>query len=210
MSLTLVTAPAVTPVTEEEAWDHTRVNLQQFGIEPPDRADILRKIRSATKHLDGRDGILGRCLVPQTWDLTVDRFPHCREIALRLPPIISIVSVSYIDTDGATQVMDSSDYELSADKVSRPRLRLAYDADWPTTRDHPDSVTIRMLCGYDSGNSPQDAAGVPEDIKSATLLIISDLYQNRETGGVGAVAFEYKTSATVDSLLSKYRLLGSA
>jgi uncharacterized phiE125 gp8 family phage protein len=208
MSLTLITAPAVTPVSEVAVWDHLRVSLNQYGIEPPDKAHILTLIDAATSRLDGRDGILGRCLVPQTWDMTVDRFPHCREIALRLPPIISVVSVSYVDSDGATQVMSDSDYALSADTAWRPRLLLAYDASWPTARDQCDAVTIRMLCGYDSGNSPQDAAGVPQSIKAALMLLISDLYEHRETVTVGASVSPMPM--TVDALLAPYRLLGSA
>ena len=208
MSLQLVTGPAVRPITEAEAWAHLRLSMDQFGIEPSDRTHVASLIDAATSRLDGRDGILGRCLVPQVWDLSLDEFPHCREIPLRLPPIMSITSVSYIDTAGDTQTMTSSDYVLSADRDWRPRLILAYNADWPTARHQRDAVTIRMECGYDSGNSPQDAAGVPQAIKHALLLLISDLYEHRETVTVGTSVAPMPM--TVDALLAPYRLLGCA
>jgi len=208
MSLTRITAPSTTPVSEEETWSHLRLNLDAYGVEPSDRAHVLSLINAATSRLDGRDGILGRCLVPQEWSQTLDQFPAGNAIELRLPPIISIVSVSYVDSDGATQTMTSSDYELSADTHWRPRLRLAYNASWPTTRDQHDAVTIRALLGYDSGNSPQDAAGVPQSIKHALLLLISDLYEHRETVTVGTSVAPMPM--TVDALLAPYRLLGSA
>ena len=207
MSLNRITAPPVLPVSEVEAWDHLRVHMGQYGVEPVDRARILRIIESAVSELDGRDGILGRCLVPQTWDMTLDEFPRCDEIPLRLPPIMSIVSVSYVDAAGVTQTMPSSDYELSADRAWRPRLRLAYNKHWPTTRHHPDSLTIRMECGYDSGNSPQDASGVPAAIKHAILLRVSDRYEIPDSVIVGTSITEVPMPLTCSALLAPYRLL---
>jgi uncharacterized phiE125 gp8 family phage protein len=207
MSLTRVTAPPVHPVSESEAWAHLRLTMDQYGVEPSDRAHVQSLIAAATSRLDGRDGILGRCLVPQMWDYTIDQFPptHAGDVQLRLPPIIAIESVSYVDSAGDVQTMEPSDYELSADRSWRPYLRTAHNASWPTTRHQRDAVTIRMQCGYDSGNSPQDAAGVPQAIKHALLLLISDLYEHRETVTVGTSVAPMPM--TVDALLAPYRLL---
>ena len=86
MSLILITAPPVKPVTQQEAWDHLRVNLTQHGIEPADKDRIDLLIASATDYLDGQDGILGRQMVTATWDLSLDGFPARDFIALPLPP----------------------------------------------------------------------------------------------------------------------------
>src|SRR5687768_2562394 len=51
-----------------------------------------------------------RALARQTWVLYMDEFP-CEEIELRMPPVISVTSVTYIDTDGDSQTVSTSDYD---------------------------------------------------------------------------------------------------
>lgn len=184
MSLTLVSAPIVQPVSEAEAWAHLRLNLAQFGVEPADRAKVSGLLDAAVSHFDARDGVLGRCLVPQTWDYTLDAFP-ADSICLPLAPLMSISSVTYVDLAGATQTFSASLYSLSADRHWTPRIDLVYGAEWPSTRVQPDAVTVRFEAGYDSGNSPQDASAVPEPIKTAIKFQLELLYDrepnNRET-----------------------------
>ena len=57
----LVTPPAETPVSRTEAKAHLRVD----GTGDDDLIDGL--IDAAVAHLDGYTGILGRCMVTQTW-----------------------------------------------------------------------------------------------------------------------------------------------
>lgn len=204
MALTLVSAPTVQPLTESEAWDHLRANLLEAGVEPSDKTHIQTLIAAATAYLDARDGILGRALVTQTWDYTIDAFPCADFIRLPLPPVQSITSITYVDENGSTQTFASSKYRLSADKHQRPRADLAYGEVWPTTRRQRDAVTIRLVCGYASGNSPEDASAVPASIKDAMKLLIGHWYEHREEILVGV------TPATlpmgVDALLAPFRV----
>ena len=50
---------------------------------------ISAMIAAATDMLDGRHGILGRCLEAQTWELVLDAFPAA-EIRIPLGPVASV------------------------------------------------------------------------------------------------------------------------
>lgn len=90
-------------------------------------------------------------------------------------PVEEIVSVVY-DSDSATDVLLSSDYY---DLDKRGRVISSFGFDYPTARDHWNSVRITYKSGYYTPGSP-DVVSVPEDIKRACLLVIADLYDNRE------------------------------
>lgn len=205
MALQLVTAPAVYPLTETEIWDHLRLNLTQFG-EPADKDHVTALLAAATAYLDGRDGILGRALVTQVWDLTLDQFPATDSIALPLPPIQSVTSITYVDELGASQTFSSSKYALSAAKHWGPRINLNYGEVWPTTRYQPDAVTVRFVAGYDDGSSPADPQGsVPAPIKAAMKLLIAHWYEHREQVVMGQTPAELPMAVT--ALLGPYRVL---
>ena len=77
MRLTLVTPPAYEPIDVFEA-------AQQMRLDPDvvdqDNALIGQLITVATRHLDGRDGLLGRALIKQTWALKLPKFSSAIEI----------------------------------------------------------------------------------------------------------------------------------
>jgi len=205
MSLTRYAAPAVEPVSAAEVWAHLRVPLTGSPAAPVDATLIALLTTAAVDQIDGRDGWLGRALVTQTWDLTLDGFPASADfIALPLPPLQSVVSVKYIDTAGVQQTMSSSLYALSADRHYQPRLDLAYGATWPATRCQRDAVTIRFVAGFASGNSPEDATAVPKSIKAALLLTIGHLYEHREEVVMGMTAAPLPLGA--EHLLTPYRV----
>lgn len=190
MSLKLITAPTAEPITLQEAKDHLRVDSTD------DDALISAIIEAARQHLDGRDGILSRALMPQTWDYSIDRFPDGDTIPLPLAPAQSITSVKYVDGNGVTQTMSASDYALSADLEWSPSVRLGYNKTWPSTRDTYDAVTVRFVAGYAS------AAVVPAPLKAAILLLIGHLYENREATAPAQV---HEVPLTVKNLIAPYR-----
>lgn len=194
MSLELYAAPAVEPISLQEAKDHLRSIVESEGIED---SLIEALISAAREHVDGRDGILGRQLITATWDLTLDEFPACDWIPLPLAPVQSIASITYLDADGVSQTFSASNYALSADKNVSPRVDLAYNASWPGTRNVRDAVTVRFVAGYGNGQ-----ASIPYRIRAAMLLLVSHLYNNREAVVVGANAVELPMG--VDTLLAPY------
>lgn len=166
MPLTLATAPAAEPVTLTETKAHLRRD------DTADDTLITALITAARQHIDGRDGWLGRALVTQTWDLTIDGgFPD--EIAIPLPPLQSVTSVTYVDSNGATQTLAADQYRVLTDRTPGV-IAPAHDVTWPTTRDQKGAVTVRFVAGYGL------AADVPSTVKAALLLHIGTLYENRE------------------------------
>lgn len=219
MSLTLVTPPAVLPVTEAEVWDHLRVPLLGSPAAPVDQAHILTLIRAIVGWLDGKDGILGRALVTQTWDLKMDAFPGCRTsetgycgsaaaadaIRVPLPPLQSVTSIGYVDSAGATQTLAASKYTV--DTASLPaRIVPVYGETWPSTRDEVDAVTVRFVAGYaGDGASPEDLrANVPTAIKQAIKILVAEAYQHREASVVGQAVAAMPFAA--QALLAPYRV----
>lgn len=192
MALTLITAPAHDPVTLAEVKAHIRVNQND---EDP---GIGAYVTAATLRLDGRDGLLGRCLITQTWKLTLDAFAS--EIAIPLPPCQSVDEIAYIDPDGTTQTLSPAAYQaFGLGTAEGARLRPAHGISWPTIRRQPEAVTITFTAGF--GDNPAD---VPEPIRTAILMRVGHLYEHRESVTIGS-GFITETPDGPDDMVRDYR-----
>lgn len=182
MTLSLVTAPAAPVVTLAQAKAHLAVTHAL------DDDAIQLYLDAAIAHVDGAEGTLGRCLVTQTWDYTLDAFTST--IKVPLPTLQSVTSVSYVDTDGNTQTVDPGDYIVAGQRI------VAGNAGWPSTDNVPDAVTVRFVAGYATADD------VPAAIKSAILLLVGGMYANRESEGAALVE-----NPAVQRLLAPYKVL---
>jgi len=192
----LVEPSELTPVTVDEA-------KKQLRLETPDDDDqVERLIGAATKYIEER---CWRGLMQQQWELVLPGF--CGPSALELPGWVrgqfkmnealklprghlatldeedgpAVESVKYIDPNGVERTLDVGDY--SVDNVSLPPvLRPAYGKSWPSTRDQWDAVRILYTVGWGIDE-------VPEDVKQAVLLAVSEMYEKRtpEIGEMPAV-----------------------
>lgn len=192
-----VIAPAVTPVSVAEAEEQLKV------AQGEETAAIARAIAAATGLAEA---YLHRALVQQTWELRMNRFP-CSEIELPPSPLHSIVSVAYVDLDGAPQTVGAGDYEIMA--WHEPgRLRLIDESTaWPETRSRDGDVTIRYVVGYpgDGGEPPDLTAHIEDGIKEAILLLTGHYLEHREaTTPITANSIPFGFYA----LLDPYRLWG--
>ncbi|MBX9759161.1 MAG: head-tail connector protein [Beijerinckiaceae bacterium] len=185
------TPPEVSPVSLSEAKAHLRVDSTD------ENTLIQILIDAATAHLDGWGGILGRCLVNQVWKAADDDWEG---EYLRLPfPNVSEVAVTYYDASNVLQTLSPSLYALLADE-SGSFLRFSETFSGPALYDdREDSVQITMTAGYGAACSD-----VPAAIRAAILLMVGDLYQNREA----KVEASMIVNPTVDRLLSPYRRVG--
>lgn len=153
-------------------------------------ADIDLKIAAATEYFDGKDGILGRALVTQKWELSMDKFPFGCEFKIPLPPLQSVESITYLDTNGDEQTLATSVYAV--DIASEPGVvSLKYGQVWPSTLSQRNAVTVAFTCGYGTADE------VPERIKSAVKLKVVDLFEQAEGNG-----------KAIDSLVFGYRVFG--
>lgn len=190
MALRRTAPPAELPLAAADVRAHLRL------VGSAEDADITAMLTAATEQLDGKDGILGRALVTQSWELLLDRFPCDSVIRIPLPPLRSVESITYIDTAGATQTLPTSVYAV--DIASEPgAVSLKYGQTWPATLCQRNAVTIAFTCGYGTSDD------VPGRLKSAIKLMVGDLFENREASIVGATRVD---NPTVDSLLFPFRV----
>lgn len=136
MGLRLVTPPFSEPIHLDEAKKHLRVDILD------DDKLILALIRAAR---DIVEGFTHRALVLQTFDQVLDKFPA--QINLTRSPLRKLVSITYTDTDGITQTLSASKYEID-DKSEPARVHAAYGEVWPSSRDTLNAVTVKFQAGH--------------------------------------------------------------
>lgn len=184
----LITPPAEEPVTLAEAKAQLRLETAL------DDAFVTRLIRAAR---EWAEGYLWRGIVSQTWELVLEGFP-AGAVELPMGQLTSITSVKYLDELGAEQTLSASIYE--ADTASVPgKLRLAYSQSWPSARGTWNAVVVRYVVGWAT------ASAVPQPIKQALLMLISQMYEHRTPEITGTIVSPVQFA--VEALLSRYRLM---
>ena len=191
MNLTLQSAPAAHPVSLADAKAHLNVDHDE------DDDLITACLDAAVGHLDGVAGVLGRALVTQTWDQSIDDFPYGDDLPLFLAPVTSVTSVTYRDMAGDTQTLTADAYMLrQRHGLTWVHLKDGYT--WPETDDEPNAVTVRFVAGYG------DDEDVPGPLRAAIKLHIGHLYENREAVNVGNIVTEFPMGD--DALIAPYRV----
>jgi uncharacterized phiE125 gp8 family phage protein len=167
MGLSLDTAPEGELLTVEQVKAHLRIDFD-------DEDDYLAGlIAAATGLLDGANGHLGRALLTQEWVLTLPRFPRTGDIAIPLPPLVSVEAVQYYDCAGDLQTLAPQSYVV--DTAAEPgRIALAISTRWPIAGNRPDAVTISFTAGF--GDAADD---VPMPIRQMALNLVGQMYAAR-------------------------------
>jgi len=186
MSSVIVTAPAAEPVTSAEV----KSQLSITGTDHDTR--ITRLIALAREYVEN---YTGRALITQTWDYFSEVFTS--KIVLPKSPLQSVTTLKYTDTDGTQQTLGASLYTVNTNADSGYIIP-AYNEDWPDTRDVPDAVEIRIVCGY--GDASTD---VPDVYRHAMLLLIGNWFENTEETQPFSIN---KISFGVNALLDQHRV----
>lgn len=185
MGVVVITAPP-SLVDVELAKKH-------LGIETADDdALVTAYLAAVCAHIDGPTGWLGAAIGQQTLEWRGPEFPACGKLLLPYRPAQSIVSVKYYDADEVLQTLSPAAYQL-ADNVLH--LRAGYS--WPVVGQEANPVQVQWVAGYEV---------VPPAIVPAVLMMVGDLYANRETMVIGATATPVQMSVAVEMLLSPYRV----
>ena len=165
MSLKLITAPTVEPVTLTEVKAHLRVDSTD------DDTLITSLIQAAREYAEGYQN---RALITQTWEMVLDNWPNGGYIEIPLPPLQSITDIKYKDADGAETTWAATNYIVDPDSYLG-RVILADGGSWPTNELYPAAgIRVKFVAGYGL------AASVPQTIKQAMLLLIGHWYESRE------------------------------
>ncbi len=172
-------APANEPVTLALA-------KAQCRVEDTNEDDLIGGyVAAARAHVEA---YCNTPLVSRTITVKCDSF--CDFATFPLGPMASVSSVAYVDTDGATQTLAGTVYELRNDGLD-VSLVLKYDQSWPAIQSGS-RITVTGVAGY---------AAIPDDVSHAILLLIAHWYQNREAVGDGVVILPMG----IDALLCNHR-----
>lgn len=186
MHYTLVTAPAAEPVTLAEAKEHARVD------DSTDDAYITALITAAREMVERQTG---RCLITQTWRLTLDNWPRTgsdewwdgvREgpitmlevdwVELRKSPVLAITSVVTKDEDDTATTWDAANYYLARQPNGYGRLTRKRGQVWPIVVNRAaDAIEVTFTAGYGAG-----ASAVPYALRHAVKQLVAHWYDNRE------------------------------
>jgi len=187
MSLALITAPTVEPVTVADAKVHLRVD---HDAEDTLIGSLIVAARRMAEHQTQR------ALITQTWELVLAEFPEAA-IQLDKPKVLSIESVKYLDAAGALQTLDPGAYTLDA--ATKPGFVVPVSS-WPGTYVADNAVRVRFTAGYGPA-----ATDVPADLVAWMLMQIAALYRNREAFAAGYSVTDLP-NRFVDGLLDAERV----
>lgn len=167
-------------------------------------------IKAARQHVEA---YTSRALITQTWDWKGDSFRQLRDFCapsspmkVPLPPLISVTSVTYLDTAGASQTWSAStgwqsDIPTGSPWMPHGRIMPKENQSYPSTQSSTfNTVTVRFVCGYGA------ASTVPQPIKEAMLLLIGHWYEHREAVNIGNIVnLVTLVPIAVDELLREYQ-----
>jgi phage conserved hypothetical protein, phiE125 gp8 family len=160
----LVTPPASPPITAEDARKHCRIDSAE--------EDTLLSgfIAAAVEHLDGYAGILGRCIMSQSWRQDFDNFNR----VLRLPlPVNAVTSITWTSASGQISTVNQNCYTLQQDaRGSLVRFKDGFEQ--PSDLYQTKAVAVTFAAGAST------AADVPAPIRTAILLMVAHWYAHRE------------------------------
>ena len=204
----VVTPPASEPITIEQARAQCRVVA--FGSPDPTSPDddILTAQSIAAREYVEHE--IGYALITQSLRATLDQFPwngrramdyrwHQDEPIVLRGVGIAVSSVVYTDDDGADQTLDPTQYQIDV-SGGGARIWPAYGTCWPVTRCQPAAVRVLFTAGYAADN-------VPESLRRAILLVVGDLYANREASTATPGLTVVVSNPAVDALLFQHRAI---
>lgn len=171
--------PTTRPITVAEALAHVKADSND------EESWFEAAIDAAREWIEDN---CNRTLLTTTWAMTLDEFPGC--IVLPRPPVQSVTSIVYTDSEGASQTLDAADYVVDTGNPLRCRVVPAYGETWPDTRDQIASVVVTYVAGETlvSNLSPR--------VRHAMKLLVGHFYENREATLTGTISKEVEFSVT--------------
>lgn len=166
MNISVITAPIEEPVSVTEAKLFLRVDA---STEDTLIASLIKAAREKGEELSRR------AFVTQTLEMIVDEFPSDYALKVMRPPLQSVTSVTYYDSDNVAAVW--TDYVVNA--RSEPG-KVVFNTLPGVCLLESGGVAVRFVAGYGA------ATAVPERIKKLILSLAAYWYENRERQDVPA------------------------
>lgn len=112
-----------------------------------------------------------------------------------VPMDVTSIVVKYRDSDNVEQVLSADEYFVRDPGIDDYAV-IDFNGTMPNVYNKPNSVSVEFSAGY---------AAVPAPVKSAVLMQVATLYENRQSEVVGTIVTEISNGAK--QLLFPYRLL---
>lgn len=162
MGMQIETQPLTEPITLDEVKAHLRITSSS------DDAMILRNITAAREYAEK---ITRRSLVYKGYVCHFDRFPAPGQpMRLPAPPLVTLTSISYLDTALDLQVWDSDEYFVASHQ--EPALVVPKPGNvFPVAANVPDSVEVHLLSGYSADGYGDLTKPCPEHIRLAMMQL---------------------------------------
>src|SRR6185312_8936387 len=131
----LLTAPAVEPLTLDEAKSYLRIDTAD------EDATVTALIAAARLHVEA---LTRRALVTQTWRLTLDAWPEDGRIPVRPAPLRSLAAARVYDLDNVTHALDTQSFvpDLAASALNVVPWALA------EPQRAAAGIELDVVCGY--------------------------------------------------------------
>jgi uncharacterized phiE125 gp8 family phage protein len=189
MSSTLLTGPAIEPVTLADAKSYLRIE------HAADDDALAALIAGARIHVESQTR---RALITQVWRLTRDAWPADGRLAVTPSPLRALVAARIYKLDGTTLALPAAAF--SADTAGAPGL-LAFA---PGTFAAPGRVLAGIELDVEVGYGPAPS-DVPQPLRQAIRALTAHWYEHRGVAAVGAAVAGLPES--VAALIRPYRVL---
>lgn len=184
----LVAAPAVLPISVAE------VKKALFIDSSDDDGLIETFIQAAVDHYEGWTGVLGICLVEQTWRQSFDAFATA--LCLPLGPVIEPISVSWRDNAGQEQTVPANSYSFETNASGQSQIQFLKAFSKPNDLYERAAVAVDYKAGWPLVDGKPT---VPKDICTAIIARVQIAYEQsaNEAGS--------RLSVVENALISKWR-----
>jgi uncharacterized phiE125 gp8 family phage protein len=162
----IVNGPAIEPVALADA-------RKWLKLQTSDDDDVVGALITAARLMV--EAQVRRMLITQTWRLLYDRWPNGRLIKIPLAPFQSLTAMRVYDVNGATQAVSTSLYYIDA---VADAARIIFGAPPPEPGRKAAGIEIDIVVGYGA-----TAASVPEPLRQAIRMLVTDWYENRGDAG---------------------------
>lgn len=176
------------PVTLAEVQTHLRLGT----LDAAEQAELTAMISAATEYAEN---FCNRSFRSGTQTQLFGSFPTIETDPLVILGNAASVTIQYYDTTNT--LVDFTDYRVIPDG-GRSLVFPAFGSQWPSDGNGlPYSIVLTYTTTVGSS--------VPASVKHAVLLLVGDMYENRENSVTGQGVTHVKMSLTAERLLTPYK-----
>ncbi len=208
----LITPPTSLPLTDEELRNAIR-------YDGTDHDEQLAGLCAAAAEFVQRE--TGLQLMPATWRVTLPWFPgqpppqtvgsimhspswsgvgwNSGPIVLPVGPLISLESLTYIDSAGDTQEIDVDTLRID-DTPDHARISPAFGQSWPTTGADEAAVTLEFIAGHEEY---EEDATYPQALKVVLRGLVAWWFEQPTPAIVGTISSDAPEG--VRRILNQYK-----